>query len=384
VKVAIVGAGTAGLCLAALLGKRHRVTVFERTPQPSPVGAGVLLQPSGLQVLQDMGLLEQIQALGAPIERLYGTLKNGWPVMDMRYEAWRANSFGLGTSRHALTSVLLERALQEGAQVQGDTEVHELKGEHGIPGFDLTVIANGSFSQLREAGDIRSSITPYPWGALWVLLRAPKGALAPELRQWYRGANQMLGLMPTGFHSLEEKSQQAPWVSLFWSVRADQVEALRAAPLADWKAQVAALAPNAQPYLDQLHSWEQLAWARYADVRTPSPWRGQVVCIGDAAHAMSPQLGQGSNMALIDAWVLAKSLQNAADDVPTALQSYSRTRKMHLQCYQAASKWLTPMFQSSGVLMPMLRNVSFWPGSRLPGSSRLAATLLTGNLFLKR
>jgi 2-polyprenyl-6-methoxyphenol hydroxylase-like FAD-dependent oxidoreductase len=382
VKVAIVGAGPAGLSLASLLAKRHRVTVLERAPQPTPVGAGVLLQPSGLQVLHDMGLLDQVQALGAPIERLYGTLKNGWPVMDMRYQSWRANSVGLGTSRHALTSVLMGRALQEGAQVQGDAEVHSLNGEQGLPEFDLTVVANGSFSHLREAASIASRSTPYPWGALWVLLRAPAGPLAPELRQWYRAANQMLGLMPTGFHSLAEKqAQQAPWVSLFWSVRADQVEALRAAPLADWKAQVVALAPCAQPYLDQIHRWEQLAWARYADVRTPCPWRGRVVCIGDAAHAMSPQLGQGSNMALIDAWVLAQCLHKAGNEVPAALHDYTRTRQRHLQCYQAASKWLTPMFQSSSVLMPMLRNVSFWPGSRMPGSSRLAATLLTGNLF---
>jgi 2-polyprenyl-6-methoxyphenol hydroxylase-like FAD-dependent oxidoreductase len=302
--------------------------------------------------------------------------------MDMRYQSWRANSVGLGTSRHALTSVLMGRALQEGAQVQGDAEMHSLNGEQGLPEFDLTVVANGSFSHLREAASIASRSTPYPWGALWVLLRAPAGPLAPELRQWYRAANQMLGLMPTGFHSLAEKqAQQAPWVSLFWSVRADQVEALRAAPLADWKAQVVALAPSAQPYLDQIHRWEQLAWARYADVRTPCPWRGRVVCIGDAAHAMSPQLGQGSNMALIDAWVLAQCLHKAGNEVPAALHDYTRTRQRHLQCYQAASKWLTPMFQSSSVLMPMLRNVSFWPGSRMPGSSRLAATLLTGNLF---
>ena len=91
-KIAIIGAGTAGLALASLLAPRHDVTVLEKTPEPSPVGAGVLLQPSGLQVLKAMGLFDELCKLGSPIEKLYGTLggniANGWPIMDMRYRAF--------------------------------------------------------------------------------------------------------------------------------------------------------------------------------------------------------------------------------------------------------------------------------------------------------
>lgn len=383
------------------MAPHHQVTVLEKTPEPSPVGAGVLIQPSGLAVLQAMGLHDPLLELGARIERLYGSLGSGgdraswpgraltqgWPVMDMRYDAFRPGSFGLGLSRHALISALLGQALGAGAQFRGGQDIAHLRPGQGLDGFDLTVIANGAFTQLREQAGISSTLTTYPWGALWTLLEDPHQAVGAVLRQWYRGAHQMLGFMPTGFHRLEDKSKRgaAPLISLFWSVRADRVEALRAQPLEWWKAQVLSLAPQAKFFLDQIQHWDQLAWARYADVRTPRPYHGRIICIGDAAHAMSPQLGQGSNMALMDAWCLAGCLNDVQSSdgsrMESALAAYSAARRKHLSAYQFASKWLTPMFQADGWVMPTVRNLTFWPGSRLPGASRLAATLLTGYLF---
>jgi 2-polyprenyl-6-methoxyphenol hydroxylase-like FAD-dependent oxidoreductase len=386
-KLAIIGAGTAGLALAALMAPQHQVTVFEKTPEPSPVGAGVLIQPSGLAVLQAMGIEAPLLRLGSKIERLHGTLgasqkswfKEGWPVMDMRYSSFRANCFGLGLSRHALISALLDLALKNGAQLSGSQDVSRLAPGQGLEGFDCTVIANGSFSELRAQAGIPSQLTPYPWGALWMLLKDPEQAVGPVLRQWYRGAHQMLGLMPTGFHRYEDVGC-APLISLFWSVRADRVDALRSRPIEQWKTEVLTLAPKSKFFLDQIDHWEQLAWARYADVRTTQPYNANAICIGDAAHAMSPQLGQGSNMALMDAWCLARCI-NTSSDLSSSFETYTATRRKHLATYQFASKWLTPMFQADGWLMPMVRNATFWPGSRLPGSSHLAAKLLTGYLL---
>jgi 2-polyprenyl-6-methoxyphenol hydroxylase-like FAD-dependent oxidoreductase len=389
------------LALAALMAPRHQVTVWEKTPEPSPVGAGVLIQPSGLAVLQAMALHDPLVELGSRIERLHGTLGSsgdrtrlsrrvlarGWPVMDMRYESFRPESFGLGLSRHALISALLGHALDAGAEFRGGRDVTQLVPGQGLEGFDLTVIANGSFTQLREQAGISSTLATYPWGALWTLLKDPHQRVGPVLRQWYRGAHQMLGLMPTGFHEIEDKSIEggAPLISLFWSVRADRVEALRTQPLELWKAQVLSLAPEVKFFLDQIQHWDQLAWARYADVRAPQPYCGRVICIGDAAHAMSPQLGQGSNMALMDAWCLARCLDAVPDrdatHIASAFAAYTAARRKHLAAYQFVSKWLTPMFQADGWFLPTVRNLTFWPGSRLPGSSRLAATLLTGYLF---
>jgi 2-polyprenyl-6-methoxyphenol hydroxylase-like FAD-dependent oxidoreductase len=216
--------------------------------------------------------------------------------MDMRYSTFRADCFGLGLSRRALISALLGLALKNGAQVCGSQEVSPIAPGQGLVGFDCTVIANGSFSELRAQAGIPSQLALYPWRALWMLLKDPEQAVGPVLRQWYRGAHQVLGLMPTGFHRSEDIGC-APLISLFWSVRADRVEALRSRPIEQWKAEVLALAPKSKFLIDQIDHWEQLAWARYADVRTAQPYNASAICIGDAAHAMSPQLGQGSILA---------------------------------------------------------------------------------------
>ncbi len=84
--VAIVGYGTGGQAAALALARHgHSVEVFERVPDPGPVGAGFLLQPTGLQALWRLGLLDEACALGAPVARLHGETPEGRAVMDMHY-----------------------------------------------------------------------------------------------------------------------------------------------------------------------------------------------------------------------------------------------------------------------------------------------------------
>ncbi len=118
--IAIVGYGTAGQSLAVLLSRDgHRVQVFERAPRPGPVGAGFLLQPSGLQVLWRMGLLPQVLAHGAAVRRLYGETPCGRAVMDMRYAGLDARLHGVGMQRGALFS-LLDAAWEPGDALHVD------------------------------------------------------------------------------------------------------------------------------------------------------------------------------------------------------------------------------------------------------------------------
>lgn len=97
------------------------------------------------------------------------------------------------------------------------------------------------------------------------------------------------------------------------------------------------MAPPSEPVLDHISSFEQLTFASYADVKMPHWHFQRAVCLGDCAHATSPQLGQGANLALIDALVLARCLASN-QDVTQALSAYSRERRDHLRYYQAASR----------------------------------------------
>lgn len=111
-RIAIVGYGTAGQAAALFLARDgHAIEMFERSAEVKPVGAGFLLQPTGLGVLTALGLRDAAIASGARIERLHGANAAGRMVMDMLYADHAPDSFGLGMTRGALFSLLHRECL---------------------------------------------------------------------------------------------------------------------------------------------------------------------------------------------------------------------------------------------------------------------------------
>ena len=185
--------------------------------------------------------------------------------------------------------------------------------------------------------------------------------------------------MPVG-RALDAPAGAPPGINFYWSLPLAEVEAWRAAGLAEWKSRVAALLPMCAPLLDGVDDAEQLRVARYADVAM-RPWHdGRVVAIGDAGHGMSPQLGQGANMALIDAAVLAHAARAHAhrEGWPATFARYSRERLPHLRFYQRASIALTPLFQSHARLGPWFRDLFFGLPGRLPWVHHQSVAALSG------
>ena len=91
-----------------------------------------------------------------------------------------------------------------------------------------------------------------------------------------------------------------PLVSLFWSVKIADDAPWRRRPIDEWKAELRAHCLRAEGLLDQIEDWDQVLCARYGDVRM-SRWHGDgLIVLGDVGHAMSPQLGQGVNLASAD------------------------------------------------------------------------------------
>ena len=384
-RIAIVGAGTAGLASAIFLARQGlSVTVFDRVADLQPVGAGILLQPSGMTVLHDLGLLEECTSLGAPISRLFGTSAcDGGErvILDTRYADWQPNSFGLGIHRGVLMTALLNAAraasveIQTGLSVASFTQMKNGVTLDGFAGeFDALILADGTRSTLRAQMRVKQEAKSYPWGALWAILPMLDDSDSTDLRQWYRGCHQMFGLMPTGVtHAAPEQKVS----SLFWSLPvADYVTWLDQG-LDVWKARVSDLAGDAaQPYLAQIASTDQLTLASYADVKMQQWHDGRVIAIGDCAHAMSPQLGQGANMALVDAAVLAKMWRS--DDVVATFTDYAAARRDHLRFYRQASRTLTPLFQSHNHYMGWMRDIALYVARHTRIGKAQAVTTLVG------
>lgn len=397
--VAVVGCGSAGPAAAILLHRAgHRVTVFEAVPAFGAVGAGVLLQPTGLGVLDRLDILAPILAHGAPVTRLVCHTRSGARVLDLAYGELGPGVQGVGIHRAVLLHYLVETMRAEGIAIHLGTPIEEViaagpavgaSGPTGASGpsasllrdrsgvehgpFGLVVVADGARSPLRARLQMRARVAPYPWGALWFIGKDPEQRFAHRLSQTVHGARHMIGVLPTGM----DVTRSAPLVSLFYSVRLAAVDDVKRAGLEAWKAEVRSLAPETEPILSQIQGFEQLALAAYLDVRM-RPWhQGHVVFLGDAAHATSPQLGQGVNLALCDAAALADGLAEAAD-VPSALAAYTRRRTHHLAYYQRASRWLTPFFQSSSRVLGLLRDLGLGTMTRLAPLRRKMIRTMAG------
>jgi 2-polyprenyl-6-methoxyphenol hydroxylase-like FAD-dependent oxidoreductase len=362
--VGIVGGGFAGNAVGVFLARAgHRVTIYERVAEPAAVGAGILLQPTGLAVLARLGLLEGAVARGAPVGALYCRTARGRTLFDLRYARLATGLAGLGIHRGALFELLFGAAGAAGVRMCAGAEVSALDvsgprprvvGEGGgrLGEHDLIVVADGARSRLRaHAAGVRRA-RPYRWGALWFVGADADRRFAGTLWQVCTGTRRMLGFLPTGLGPSAPTVPSgapgrggAPLVSLFWSLRMDTVDDWRRAGLDAWKREVLAAEPRADALLAQITDVDQILTAGYLDVVMDRVHHGRVLFIGDAAHAMSPQLGQGTNLALCDAAALADALAAEAT-VERALDAYARRRRAHVRFYQFASRWLTPLFQS--------------------------------------
>lgn len=380
-RIAVVGYGTAGQAAAILLSRDgHRVEVFERAASLGPVGAGFMLQPVGQRVLWEMGLLQAAMSHGAVIARLYGETAAGRPVMDMRYGELDARLFGLGLQRGALFSIL-DAAWTEGRSLHCNAQVTSVDPDAGAvtladgrrhDGFDLVVVADGAASTLRSQIAPARLDRPYPWGAQWCLVPAGNWLANDVLEQRYVGARRMAGLLPVG----TRPGDATPCLSFFWSLPVAELS--RTDVEADaWRAEVAKVWPAALERLEGTHVPQGLATARYRDAVHARWHRGRAVLIGDAAHAMSPQLGQGVNMALLDALGLRDALR-ACDSVPAALDQLVDQRRRHVGIYHFWSRWLTPLFQSERDGWARVRDLTFHPLSRMPGGRSQMLRVLSG------
>lgn len=379
--IAIVGCGVGGLTTALLLARDgHRVTMFDRFPQPEPVGSGLLLQPTGLAVLGRLGLRGQIESRGDRVGRLHG-LAGQRLVLSVDYTRLKIpDAWAIGIHRSALFDVLYSAALGAGASVLSGRAVTGTASEESgaflsfdegpaAGPFDLVIDSSGSRSPL-----VPGTVRPLAYGALWATVPNLGGAaLEATLTQRYRAARQMAGLLPVGRLS----GRPGRSLALFWSIRVDALDGWRNSGTAAWRAEWSELWPDAAAYAEAIQDIAQFQFAAYHHRTFHRPVEGRLVHIGDAWHSTSPQLGQGANMALLDAWALARSLREQAS-VEVALEGFVAARRSHVRLYQMLSLALTPLYQSDHLAPAVVRDRLIAPTLSLKPFDHLAAAGVAG------
>lgn len=310
----IAGAGTAGLIAASLLaGAGWSVRVHERADAIREIGAGIFLHNNGLLVLEEAGLMEELAPRGTRLMRDQMVDWHGRPMQIRNLEASVTRRWSF--PRQTLVEVLHAAARRNGVEIVTGSTIGSASPDGILVDAagrnlqaDLVIGADGHRSAVRSSLGLTRAERRLPTTSIRFLL-AGRG-LTPEpasTEHWSR--RRRVALAACG-----------PANTYVYMACPESDVAGSATPIdvESWSEHF----PRLGPVFEVLHGAEPYK-AYYSWVRS-RPWSsGRAVLLGDAAHALPPTLGQGSNLAMSNARSLVTYLEQT-ESVPEALAAWER------------------------------------------------------------
>ena len=335
-KILVLGGGIGGMAAAIKLKQsNHDVELVEKSEDWKALGTGLTLSVLTLRALCDLGVQQEIAAQGFVHDGVDIYDQHGGFIRTVLSKRVIADDFPsegailrpvlheiLANKVRALnipvflgdTVASLETSIEQGSLVTFESG----RSAH----YDLVIGADGVFSKLRQLLMPEQAAPEYTGQACWRLqFDRPEDIVRGRM---FQSENMKVGFNPC--------SQTQMYMYMMESVPKDQVwreqeqlPALAKALLTDFEAVL-------KPYIDSIDANTPIIYRPLERVMVNNDWhRGSTLLIGDAVHATTPHLGSGAGLAVEDAIVLAKLLDEHGNDLATVFAQFMQKRLARAQ-----------------------------------------------------
>jgi 2-polyprenyl-6-methoxyphenol hydroxylase-like FAD-dependent oxidoreductase len=384
--IVIVGAGLAGLA-AALAAKRRglNVTVYEQAPDFKRVGGGILMHSNGLRVLDALGVLKSLE----PHLRFGSLIRveevGGRVLVSSDYARLPIPQNRIAVAlRYQLQETLLAAVRKAGVPVHFGHRCEGLRreGKTATVTFavgaetveataDILLACDGVNSRVRELA--RLPFTRIPVHEGWIRGVVPIDQPETVMREIFGADGRRFGIAPlpdgkTYFYTraplgewpeiIRDTARREAWIATFQSYGPDAMAILRAVP-----------------------DWEDVNYAELSEIQMTRWADPPFFFIGDAAHAMTPNLGQGANSALVDAYILIELLAEAKrEGIPlkAVAEQYDALRRPFVTRIQKTAWQIGKMGNITSPFLLLLRRILFALSGAFPALQRSQLLLGAG------
>lgn len=353
-RIVIVGAGIGGLIAAAALASDgHEVVVYEQRARPGAVGAGLTLFGNAFAALDAIGLGDLVRSVSTDaIAQLRGGIRRPsgrWLMSVPGSAVSHLRSLHRADLHEALAGALPPGVLRAGHRAvvdAGGAPVVSVAGKSETA--DLVIAADGLRSDARSRWGLDRGVRYAGYTAWRGVASSPVDLRGVAGETW--GAGARFGIVPLP----EDRTYWFATTSVPERTNIADNRAALAATFGAWHPPVGACLDATPPDAILRHDIYDL-------MRVPGSFvRHRGVLLGDCAHAMTPDLGQGAGQAIEDAATLVIVLRDAVGEaaLTTALARYDRLRRKRTSVLWRQSRLAGRVAQASGALTAGARDAA--------------------------
>ena len=364
-RIAIVGAGPGGL-VAAIAARRLGLEpdLFEQAPVFHKVGGAVGVQSNGMQALDAIGLLDDLRPQLCISQHVVLEAPPGHLVAQIEMSAGEVPYPGFAViERHALQYYLVNALARLGGKVEHGMRCEsatmsnnriELRFQNGRRAqYDVVIACDGVNSPTRDSMRIPTKRIAPGEAYLRVICDTPHPD-ADRIGEFWAQDGRRVGLYPL----VRNRTY------MFCTAPLREWKEVRAHRLDEWLRSWSDFGEMIMHMFASVKDWHAAVYDELTDLRAEHWHRGPLFLVGDAAHAMTPNLGQGANSAMVDAVVLMRLLaeglreHRSFDDIGRRYEEIRRPFVTRVQDYALrggnAARWRSSI--ARGVRNFMLRN----------------------------